>query len=119
MTATRYDFNLEQGADLDFTVQVWADDTHTVIQPLTGWDARMMIRPTRDDTGSPLVSLTSTPASGLTINGSAGQVTVFVSGSTTAAYTWDNGQYDLEVYDSTQVKRVLEGNVSVTQEVTR
>lgn len=119
MTASRYDFNLEQGADLDFTVQVWADDAHTVIQSLTGWDARMMIRATRDATGSPLVSLTSNPAAGLTVNGVAGQVTVFVDGSTTAGYTWANGQFDLEVFNGSQVKRVLEGNVSVTQEVTR
>lgn len=120
MTASRFDFNLEQGSDLDFTVAVYADSNHTVIQDLTGWDARMMIRTTRDASGSPLVSLTSTPPAGLTINGPAGQVTVHVGGTATAAYTWLNGQYDLEVYNTSTgaMKRVLEGNVSITTEVT-
>lgn len=120
MTATRYDFNLRQGTDLDFTAQVWADAKHTVIQPLTGWDARLMIRTTRDSTGLPLVSLTSSPAAGLTINGPAGQVNILINGNTTAGYTWLNGQYDLEVYNASipSVKGVLYGNVSVTTEVT-
>lgn len=120
MSATRYDFTIEQGSDIDFTVQVWADEKHTVIQNLTGWDARMMIRLTRDTTGTPLVSLTSNPAAGLTMNGPAGQVSVFVGGATTAGYTWLNGQYDLEVYNNSlpKIKRVLYGNVSVRTEVT-
>lgn len=120
MTATRYDFTLQQGEDLDFTVQVWANTAHTVIQDLTGYDARMMIRSTRDATGSPLVSLTSNPAAGLTVNGPAGQVTVHIASATTTTYTWLNGQYDLEVYTAGGIaKRVLKGNVSISTEVTR
>src|ERR1051326_133482 len=120
MTATSYDFVIEQGSDLDFTVQVWADTGHTVVQNLTGWDARMMIRSSRDSTGSPLVSRTSNPAAGLTINGPAGQVTVHVAGTTTSTYTWYTGQYDLEVFNTGTgvVKRVLKGNVSLSTEVT-
>jgi hypothetical protein len=119
MTATRYDFAVEQGSDLDFTVQVFDDLARTVVKNLTGWDARMMIRTSRAATGSPLVSLT-TPSGGLTINGPAGQVTVHVAGSTTAGYTWTNGVYDMEVFNgSGVVKRVLEGTVSVSPEVTR
>jgi len=121
MTASRYDFTILQGSDIDLTIQVWADANKTVIQNLNGWDARMMIRSTRDSTGSPLVSLTTTPAVGLTINGPAGQVIIYVNGATTAGYTWSNGQYDLEVYNTSTgaVKRVLMGNVSVSTEVTR
>src|SRR5258706_10190297 len=118
MTATRYDFTLEQGSDLDFSVQVWADAKHTIVQNLTGYDARMMIRTTRDATGTPLVSLTSNPAAGLTVNGPAGQVAVHIAGTATAAYTWLNGQWDLEVYNGTIVKRAAGGNVSITTEVT-
>ncbi len=120
MTAIRNDFTIKQGSDIDFTVQVWADDKHTVVQNLTGWDARMMVRSTRDATGSPLVSLTSNPAAGLTINGPAGQVSVFVGGATTAGYTWLNGQYDMEVYNNSipKISEVLYGNVSVRTEVT-
>lgn len=119
MTATKYDFTLEQGADLDFTVQVWANSAQTVPQNLTGYDARMMIRSTRTATGSPLVSLTSTPSAGLTVNGPAGQVTVHISGSATAGYTWLNGQWDLEVFNGSVIKRAAYGNVSVLAEVTR
>lgn len=118
MTATRYDFTLEQGADLDFTVQVWANSAQTVVQNLTGYDARMMIRSSRTDTGSALVSLTSSPSAGLTVNGAAGQVSVHVAGSATASYTWLNGQWDLEVFNGSSVKRAAYGNVSVRVEVT-
>lgn len=106
---------------MDLTVQVWANAAKTVVQNLTGWDARMMIRASRDSTGSPLVSLTSNPVAGLTINGPAGQVIVGVLGATTAAYTWLNGAYDLEVFNTSTgaVKRVLMGNVSISTEVTR
>src|SRR6266487_4011348 len=113
MTAIRNDFTIKQGSDIDFTVQVWADDKHTVVQNLTGWDARMMVRSTRDATGSPLVSLTSNPAAGLTVNGPAGQVTVHIAGSASTGYTWLNGQWDLEVYNGTITKRAAYGNVSV------
>lgn len=119
MSATRYDFTLEQGSDLDFIIQVWADTAHTVAQNLTGYDARMMIRSTRDATGAPLVSLTSNPAAGLTVNGPAGQVSVHVTGSASSSYTWLNGQWDLEVYNGTITKRAGYGNVSVVTEVTR
>lgn len=119
MAGTRYDFTLKQGSDLDFTVQVWADAAHTVVQDLTGWDARMMVRASRDSTGSPLVSLTSNPAAGLTVNGPAGQITVHVGGATTSAYTWLNGQWDMEVYNGSLIKEAAYGNVSMRTEVTR
>jgi hypothetical protein len=119
MTATVYDFTIEQGADIDFTVQVWADSKKTIVQPLTGYDARMMIRTSKEATGSPLVSLTSNPAAGLTVNGPAGQVTVYVPGLTTTGYTWFNGVYDIEVFNGSGViKRIAQGSVSVSAEVT-
>lgn len=121
MSATRYDFTIKQGSDLDFTIQVWANKAHTVVENLTGYDARMMIRTSRDATGTPLVSLTSNPAAGLAVNGPGGQVTVHIAGATTAAYTWLNGQWDLEVYNDSipTVREAAYGNVSVRQEVTR
>lgn len=119
MTATRYDFNLFQGKDLDFTVQVWANDQQTIPDDITGWEARMMIRSFRDDIGSPLVSLTSNPADGLTVDGPAGQVTVHVDGTTTTGYTWLNGQYDIEIFQGNSVRGIAYGNVSITTEVTR
>lgn len=118
MTAQPYELTIEQGADLDFTVQVYSDAARTVVQDLTGWDARMMIRSAFSST-TILVSLTSNPAAGLTINGPAGQVTVHVAGATTASYTWTSGVYDMEVYNGTPtVRRILRGNVSVSPEVT-
>lgn len=121
MAGTRYDFTIKQGSDVDFVIQVYADAKHTVAQNLTGWDARMMVRANRDSIGSPLVSLTSNPASGLTMNGPAGQVSIHIDGSSTAGYTWLNGQWDLEVFNASipSVKEAAYGNVSVRTEVTR
>lgn len=121
MAGTRYDFTLKQGSDVDFVIQVYADKARTTPMNLTGWDARMMIRSMRDAVNPPLVSLTSNPAAGLTVNGPAGQVTVHIAGSASSAFTWLNGQYDLEVYNSSTqaIMEAAYGNVSIRTEVTR
>jgi len=116
--ATRYDFTIKQGSDVDFTIQVYSDSSLSVPMDLTGWDARMMIRASRRSTGSPLVSLTSNPAAGLTVNGIAGQISIHIDGDDTSAYTWFNGQWDLEAFNGSSIKEAAYGNVSIRAEVT-
>ena len=116
MSGTRYDLPIIQGEDVDFTLQVWADNAHSVIQNLTGWDTKMQIKDKPG--GTTLVTLAV--GSGLTINGPAGQVTVHIAGTATATYTWVEGTYDLFVYGPSLVptKRPLFGDVTVTARVT-
>jgi hypothetical protein len=113
----RYDFSIKQGADVDFTVQVWADALHTVIQNITSWTAKMQIR---ESPGSTLIQ-ELTHIAGLTINGPAGQVTVHIEGSVTAGYTWTVAKYDLFVFGpgNDPAECVLEGDITVNPRITQ
>jgi hypothetical protein len=90
-----------------------------VIVPLTNQTARMHIRSSVPSTQI-LVALTSTNG-GLTINGVNGTIDMFISDDDTAAFTFKQGVYDLELEDtvSGDVVRVLQGAVRVSPEVTR
>lgn len=121
MTATRYDFLLEAYSDTNFTVQVYQDDNHSAILPLDNWTAKLTIRDHLDSQNSPLMTLTSNPAAGLTINGPAGQIAVHISAAQAGSLSWYNAQWDLVVSDtlSAAVKRAAYGNVSVRAGATR
>lgn len=124
MAAGSYDFQIEQGATFQ-RVLTWTDADDNPFN-LTGYSGRMMIRPTYADidTGPPILSLTS-PSSGIALGGGAGTIVIFVPAANTAALpippTADHKyRYDLEVQaaDGT-VYRVLQGEVAISQEVTR
>lgn len=85
---------------------------------LSGFSARMKIRATASDT-TVLASLTS-PAD-IVLDNTAHTITVTISASATAAYTFSEGVYDLELVsgDATPVvTKLLSGNVIVLDEVT-
>lgn len=83
---------------------------------LTGATARMQIR---DKPGGALLLELSTAAGGLAITG-AGTIERTLSAAITAAITWCDAVYDLEVtYPDGTVHRYFEGSVSVSPEVTR
>ena len=116
MAAATYDFQIEQGATLLKPI-VWKDSSGTPIN-LTGYTAKMQVR---SSVTSPTVLLElSTANNRLTINPSTGTVTMIFSATTTAAITWSRGKYDLELtsYDGT-VTRLLEGEITVSKEITR
>lgn len=109
-------FNLviEQGATFDTTV-TWEAAGSPV--DLTGYAARMKVAEDYDST--PVLSLTSSPAAGLTLGGAAGTIRIVITDEQTAALTIESGKYDLELEapDGT-VRRLLRGNVTVLPEVT-
>jgi hypothetical protein len=118
MTATRSDLRIKRSDDLDFIVQVWADDAHTVVQNITNWTAKMQIK----DSYKAGAAVLATYLSGaeITVLGPAGQLVVHVAGSVTSAYTWRQGVYDLFVYgpSNNPTKCVAEGDVTVHARVT-
>ena len=81
--------------------------------------ARLMIRSTAEATGDPLVSLTS--SAGITLDDTEHTITITISATDTAAYTFTRGVYDLElvVTATSVVTKLLSGNVIVSEEVTR
>ena len=85
---------------------------------LSSHTARMQVR-TSYDASTTLVSLTS-GAGDITLT-SAGVITVTISATATAALAApNNGVYDLEIIGTNSVvTRLLQGNVSITPEVTK
>lgn len=121
MTATRYDLPIRQNSDYDLVVQAWADDAHTVPLTITGWTAKLVMRPTaRSATVYDTINVVAYPATGLTINGPAGQITLHIAAAQTLTYTWISGVYDLVIYGPSSLpqKCIAEGDVSISSRVT-
>lgn len=103
-----------QGATYDKTFTWIVSD---VPVNLTGYTARMKVRPT---VSSSTVYLDLTTANGkIVLGGSAGTVQLLLSATETAALTFTTGVYDLELVSGSTVTRLIEGNVTVSKEVTR
>lgn len=116
MTAGRHDFTIEKGATFS-RVLTWKDENSTAYD-LTGYTARMHIREERDDTAK-IVELT-TENGGITLGGAAGTITLLITDTATSAITQNSGVYDLELVSSGGVvTRLLEGDISIINEVTR
>jgi len=85
---------------------------------LSGYTARMHIRETVGSSTTEL-ELTS-PSAGIVIDDAAKTITLTISAVDTAALDMTSGVYDLElVSGSGVVTRLLEGTVTITEEVTR
>jgi hypothetical protein len=119
--ATRYDLALRQNSDFDLVVQAWADDAHLTPLVITGWTAKLVIRSTaRSATALDTINVVASPATGLTINGPAGQITLHITAAQTLTYTWISGVYDLSIWgpSNNPQKCIAEGDVSVSSRVT-
>ncbi len=85
---------------------------------LTGYSARMHIREDIDDVTA-IDELTSVGGE-ITLSTTDGRITVTIADDVTAAYTFDEAVYDLEVEDGSGVTtRLLYGTVTLSKEVTR
>lgn len=85
---------------------------------LAGYTARMQIRPTAEDTATPLVSLVS--PTDIVLDDTDKTITITISATATAAYTFLAGVYDLELVTAGGVvTALLGGNVAVESEVTK
>ncbi len=116
MATARINLRIDKGAT--FTKYLtWKADNAPV--DLTGCAARMHIRTKADAAGDPLAALT-TENSGVILGGTAGTVELRMSAADTSALSFKKGVYDLEVvFTDGTVKRLMEGEVEVTPEVTR
>ena len=84
---------------------------------LTGYTARMQIRPTVDS-ATVLTTLT-TENGGITINTIDASITLNISATETAAYTWQTAVYGLELVIGTDVVPFANGTLTLVKEVTR
>ena len=115
MPAGLYNFAAEQGATLQRVI-TYTDPDEVVIN-LTSYTALMQVRTTA---ASGTVILELSTASGITINGAAGTLTLEVDATTMSGLTPATYVYDLEITSpGSIVTRLIEGKFVVKAEVTR
>ncbi len=125
MAAARYSFIIEQGATTNIQV-TWQDESGSV--NLSGYGARMQIRPTVDSS-TVYLSLSSSlqlDGTGLNMSGSdgetavqSGSIGIYISAATSSLLSFDTAYYDLEMISGNEVTRLLEGQVKLSKNVTR
>ena len=133
MAAGKYSFILEQGATINFEVQY--KDSNNLPIDLSGYSGRMQFRDSYADTPNSTIYLTLSSSlnpdgTGLNFSGSngttppaSGSIGIYIAACTSSALTFNTAYYDLEIYsgsgDCPTVTRLLEGQVRLSQEVTR
>jgi hypothetical protein len=128
MAAGKYSFVIEQGVTTIFEVQ-YKDANNNPVN-LSGYSGRMQIKSNYAD-NSPITYATISSSlhadgTGLNFSGSnnvtspaSGAIGVYISATTSSAFTFDQAKYDLEIYSGSVVIRLLEGNIKLSKEVTR
>jgi hypothetical protein len=115
--AKKLDITIEKGAT--FSLRLTRRNPDSTPLDLTGCTARMQIR---QSVAAPEVLLELTTVNGkIVIDGPAGTIDLEISATETAALVATKpGRYDLEVVDALgKVKRLVEGSVGFSAEVTR
>lgn len=116
MAAATYDFDIEQGATLLKPI-VWKDSTGSPVN-LTGYTAKMQVR--KSVSSQEVLLEMSTVNGKLQLTPSTGTITMVFSAATTAAIDWRSGKYDLELTSADgTVTRLIEGEITVSREITR
>ena len=124
MAAGNYSFTIEQGTT--FTRVFKYKDENGAPVDLTGYDVRMQIRSSYDSavlasltsgSGDFVVSVPPDAADGVT---DKNQIKLTISATNTAAYTFDQALYDIELESETGVvTRLLQGKIKLSREVTK
>ena len=112
MSAGRYNIIIDQGSDFSVLFTITEDGS---AKNLTGFSARAQMRTTK---GAASVSATFTC---VVTSASEGKLTMSLPAATSSALTAGRYFYDLEIFTSgdAAVTRLMQGEVDLTQEVTR
>jgi hypothetical protein len=119
MPAGRYDLLIEQGATYT-RIFTWKDSGKVVISNV-GYTTAMQIRATPDATTTLATSAGVSPTITITLGGADGKITITISATTTAAFTFESAVWDLTMTltSTGAVTRLLEGEVKLSLGVTR
>lgn len=128
MAAGKYSFVIEQGSTTNFEIQ-YKDSSNNPVD-LTGYSGKMMIRSNYADqsptTYAILSSSLAADGTGLNFSGSngstpptSGSIGIYISAVSSSNFTFNTARYDLEITSGSIVTRLLEGQISLSQEVTR
>lgn len=113
----RYDLDIVQGQTFHREI-LWKNPDGTPVN-MTGFTARLQIR---EDYASPrpIITLTSSPVAGLTITALLGKIVLDITAAQSSVFQIRRGVYDLEIdQGGGTFKRLLEGRVDISPEVTR
>jgi hypothetical protein len=125
MAAARYSFIVEQGATTNIQLK-WEDESGSI--DLSGYGARMQIRPTVESSTVYLTLSSSldVDGTGLNMSGSdgetavqSGSIGIYISAAKSAQLNFETAYYDLEMMSGNEVTRLLEGQVKLSKNVTR
>ena len=114
MAAGIYNFTIEQGAT--FTRQFRYKDANGDPIDLSSHGARMEIK---DKIGGTRVTggFFSTTSDGINIT-DTNLITLTIPSTTTEAFNFNTAVYDIEIFTSTTVIRLLQGKIKLSKEVT-
>jgi hypothetical protein len=126
MAAGRYSFIIEQGATTNIQIN-WTDESGSAID-LSGYHARMQVRPTIESeiVYLSLSSSLDSDGTGINLSGSnfetplqSGSLTIYISADSSSLLDFNEAYYDLEMVKQNTVTRLLEGKVKLSKNVTR
>lgn len=126
MAAARYSFIIEQGATTNIQV-TWNDESGSAVD-LSGYQARMQMRPsaTSETIYLSLSSSLQSDGTGVNMSGSdgetavqSGSIGIYISAATSSLLSFDTAYYDLEMVSGNEVTRLMEGQVKLSKNVTR
>jgi hypothetical protein len=107
------DIVIDQNAAFSEVV-LWENPDESPIN-MTGWVARLTARTRKKNSATEIFSLTSSPESGLVVDEPNGKITLQITSSMTAAWTFRFAFYDLLVWKPVDVPntptRLVEGTI--------
>ena len=116
MTAGIYNFTIDQGAQ--YTTQIiWADSSGNPIN-LTGYSAAMQLRLQAASPNPSALNLTSSNG-GITITPLAGEMDILMTSTQTGDLSPGFYVYDLEIALGSVVTRIIQGQITVSAQVTQ
>jgi phage tail sheath gpL-like len=115
MTAGIYNTTIDQGSVWS-VVLVYTDSNNTPVN-LTGYTAAMQLR---QNYNSSTADLTLTTANGgITIVGATGTITITATATQTGLLDPGFYVYDLELTSGSNISRLIQGQLTVAEQVTR
>lgn len=119
MSATQYDFNIEQGSS--FRLSLVYKDANGNPMDLTNWCARLVWYTDKKSTQTFITTNVDYSIYKFTIDSAQGKLTLLMPPETTNNFTFDSAKYDLELQSDeslysgsgNDVIRLLYGNIKI------
>lgn len=116
MTPGKLNFVCPQGSTFSRTLTYKLDDDPV---DLTGYNAKLQVREFHYSDHYILGVDSISSSANIYTGGSAGTINIYIDPDVTKEFVPGNYVYDLEIYTTSNVYRLIEGKFTVTPEVTR